>query len=72
MKKQEYRAEKTNQSASKTTMTALVHQNIPDIRIVQLSRHENVKLIHYYSVAALEQQREMSNMLSTEGTVLTV
>lgn len=34
---------KTNQGASKTTMTALVHQNIPDIRIVQLSRHENVK-----------------------------
>lgn len=59
---------KTNHSARKTTVTALVHENIPDTRIMQLSGHKNVQSINTYSSASIEQQKEMSNILSKVGT----
>lgn len=71
MKKQEYRPKQTYHSARKTIVTDFVHQNIPDTRIVHLSWHKNVQSINYFSVALLEQQREMLNILSTVGTGMT-
>ncbi|CAG2255616.1 unnamed protein product [Mytilus edulis] len=59
---------KTNHSVRKTTITALVHEDIPDTRIMQLSGHKNVQSINSYSSASIEQQKEMSNILSKIGT----
>ena len=59
---------KTNHSARKTCVTALVHENIPETRIMQLSGHKNVQSINSYSSASLEQQQQMSNVLTKVGT----
>ena len=59
---------KTNHSVRKTTVTALVHENIPDSRIMQLSGHSNVQSINSHSTASINQQKEMSNILNKIGT----
>ncbi|CAC5422615.1 unnamed protein product [Mytilus coruscus] len=59
---------KSNHSVRKTTITALVHEDIPDTRIMQLSGHKNVQSINSYSSASIEQQKEMANILSKIGT----
>ena len=59
---------KTNHSVRKTTVTALVDDNMPDTRIMQLSGHKNVQSNNSYSTASINQQKEMSNILSKIGT----
>ncbi|CAC5401450.1 unnamed protein product [Mytilus coruscus] len=59
---------KTNHSVRKTAITALVHEDIPDTRIMQLSGNKKVQSIYSYSSASIEQQKEMSNILSKIGT----
>ncbi|CAC5415272.1 unnamed protein product [Mytilus coruscus] len=46
----------TNHSVKKTAITALVHEDIPDTRIMQLSGHKNVQSINSYSSASIEQR----------------
>jgi hypothetical protein len=41
---------------------------MPDTRIMQLSGHKNVQSNNSYSTASINQQKEMSNILSKIGT----
>ncbi|CAC5378496.1 unnamed protein product [Mytilus coruscus] len=59
---------KTNHSARKTTVTALAHEKVPPIEIMQISGHKNVQSINEYCSASLNQQQEMSYILSNVGS----
>ncbi|XP_071128790.1 uncharacterized protein KIAA1958-like [Mytilus edulis] len=59
---------KTNHSARKTTVTALAHEKIPPTQIMQISGHKNVQSINEYCSASLDQQQEMSHILSNVGS----
>lgn len=59
---------KTNHSARKTTVTALAHEKIPPTQIMQVSGHKNVQSINEYCSASLNQQQEMSHILSNVGS----
>ena len=52
---------KTNHSARKTMVTS----NIPETQIIQLSGHRNLLSLNSYKKASLEQQRDMSHILSS-------
>ena len=59
---------KTNHSARKTTVTALAHNKVPPTQIMQVSGHKNVQSINKYCSASLDQQQEMSHILSDVGS----
>ncbi|CAC5388409.1 unnamed protein product [Mytilus coruscus] len=59
---------KTNHSVRKTTFTALAHEKIPPAQIMQISGHKNVQSINEYCSASLNQQQEMSHILSNVGS----
>ena len=58
---------KVNHSARKTTVTSLLHSNIEATTVVQLTGQKNVASINEYSTASLNQQIQMSHILSDIG-----
>ena len=46
-------------------ITSLASSNIPDMQIMQLSGHKNVQSLNSYEQASLQQQQEMSHILSS-------
>ena len=56
---------KTNHSARKTMITALVKNDIPETQIIQLSGHKNLHSLNSYKKASMEQQKDMSHILSS-------
>lgn len=63
-KRGELSGRKTNHGGRRTALTTLVHANIPPNHIMQLSGHKHVTSINSYSTLSMDQQREMSNILS--------
>ena len=55
---------KTNHGGRRTALTTLVHAKIAPEYIAQLSGHKNVASINSYSTLSIDQQKEMSNILS--------
>ena len=61
----------TNHSARKRMMQKLNDNDIPPTHIMQLSGHKNLQSVNNYSTVNLEQQRNMSQILScTESKTL--
>lgn len=58
---------KVNHSARKTTVTKLLHSGVDPTQIVQLTGHKNMNSINHYSSASLEQQKQMSAVLSSSS-----
>jgi len=58
-------AHKTNHSARKTTVTTLLHANIPPTDVMQLTGHKNVQSLNCYSHMSNDQQHCVSNILSS-------
>jgi len=56
---------KTNHSARKTMIRTLCSANVPDSTIMQLSGHKSITSLNHYKKPSLDQQRSMSNLLST-------
>jgi len=56
---------KTNHSARKTMIQTLCSANVPDSTIMQLSGHKSITSLNHYKKPSLDQQRSMSNLLST-------
>ena len=44
----------------------LLHDNVPPTDIMQLTGHTNVNSINNYATPRIEQQREMSHVLTTK------
>ena len=59
---------KTNHSARKTMITLLSKKNVPDTQIQQLSGHKNIQSLNSYKTASLQQQKEMSHIISGNST----
>ena len=59
------KGKKTNHSARKTMITTLAKDNIPETQIIQLSGHHNLHSLNSYKKASLQQQKEMSHILSS-------
>ena len=59
---------KVNHLARKTTVTSLLHSNIEATTVMQLTGHKNVALINEYSTASLNQQIQMSHILTDTGS----
>lgn len=55
---------KTNHSARKTTCTKLLHSGVAPTVIQQLTGHRNVQSVNNYATASIEQQQQMSDILS--------
>lgn len=55
---------KTNHGGRRTALTKLVHSKIAPEYITQLSGHKNVASLNHYSTLSIDQQKEMSNILS--------
>ncbi len=58
------KGKKTNHSARKTMVTNLTKSNVPDTQVMQLSGHRNIQSLNAYKKASLQQQKEMSHILS--------
>ena len=56
---------KTNHSARKTMVTTLCKENVPETQIIQLTGHRNLQSLNSYKKASLQQQKEMSHILSS-------
>ena len=56
---------KTNHSARKTMVTALTNKNVPETQIIQLTGHKNLQSLNSYKKASMEQQKDMSHVLSS-------
>ena len=54
----------TNHSGRKTMMQELVQNNVPPTQIIQLSGHKNLQSVNNYSQVSVEQQQNMSRILS--------
>ena len=63
------KGKKTNHSARKTMVTTLSKENVPETQIMQLSGHRTLQSLNSYKKASLQQQKEMSPVLSafTQG-----
>ena len=59
---------KVNHSGRKTTVTSLLHSNVEATTVMQLTGHKNVASVNEYSSASIEQQQQMSNILSDIGS----
>ena len=46
-------------------ITALVKNDIPETQIIQLSGHKNLHSLNCYKKASMEQQKDMSHILSS-------
>ena len=57
-----------NHSARETTVTSLLHSNIEATTVKQLTGHKHVASINEYSTASLNQQIQMSHILSDIGS----
>ncbi len=55
---------KTSHSARKTTCTDLLHSGVAPTTIQQLSGHKSLQSVNNYATASLEQQENMSDILS--------
>ena len=53
-----------NHSARKTMITRLVQSNVHPLHVAQLSGHKNLKSLDSYAVASLQQQKDMSALIS--------
>ena len=60
----ELQGKKTNHSIWKTMITTLAKHDVPDTQIVQLSGHRNLQSLNAYKKASLQQQKDMSHLLS--------
>ncbi len=56
---------KTNHSARKTMVTYLTKNSVPETQIIQLTGHKNLQSLNSYKKASLQQQKEMSHVLSS-------
>ncbi len=56
---------KTNHSARKTMVTCLTKNSVPETQIIQLTGHKNLQSLNSYKKASLQQQKEMSHVLSS-------
>ena len=56
---------KVNHSARKTAITTLVHAGIPPTLVQQHSGHKSLASINNYSTASLNQQKDMSDLLTS-------
>lgn len=59
---------KTNHSARKTAVENLCRAKVPDSQVMQFSGHRNVQSLNNYKTPSLEQQQEMSSILSSTYT----
>ena len=59
---------KTNHSARKTAVENLCRAKVPDSQVMQFSGHRNVQSLNSYKTPSLEQQQEMSTILSSTYT----
>ncbi len=57
--------EKTNHSARKTMVTCLTKNSVLETQIIQLTGHKNLQSLNSYKKASLQQQKEMSRVLSS-------
>ena len=55
---------KVNHSARKTGITSLMHAGVQNTVVMQLSGHKNVNSINNYSTASVNQQKQMSHILT--------
>lgn len=55
---------KVNHSTRKTGITSLMHDGVQHTVVMQLSCHKNVNSINNYSMASVNQQKEMSSILT--------
>lgn len=55
---------KTNHSGRKTAIQTLLHANVPPTDVVQLTGHKNLLSLNSYSTMSLDQQRNISHILS--------
>ena len=53
-----------NHSARKTMISTLAKHNVPETQIIQLSGHRNLHSLNAYKTATIDQQKEMSHILS--------
>lgn len=58
-------ANRTNHSARKTAIETLLHRDIPPTSVMQLTGHKNVQSLNSYSNLSVDQQREVSLILSS-------
>ncbi len=56
---------KSNHSARKTAIQTLLHANVNPTDVVQITGHKNVQSLNAYSHHSNEQQKAISNVLST-------
>ena len=56
---------KVNHSARKTAITTLVHAGISPTLVQQHSGHKSLASINNYSTASLNQQKDMSDLLTS-------
>ncbi|CAC5397455.1 unnamed protein product [Mytilus coruscus] len=59
---------KVNHSVRKTTVSSLLYSNVEATTVMQLTGHINVASVNEYSSASLQQQQNMSNILSDIGS----
>lgn len=57
---------KTNHSARKTSIQTLLHANIHATDVMQLTGHKNVQSLNSYSHMSLDQQEQISHILSKQ------
>jgi hypothetical protein len=55
---------KTNHSARKTAIAALLHDNIAPTSVIQLTGHKNIQSLNSYSTLSYNQQEDISRALS--------
>lgn len=63
-KKANLQGKKTNHSARKTMISKLAKHNVLETQIIQLSGHRNLHSLNAYKTATIDQQKEMSHILS--------
>ncbi len=54
-----------NHSARKTMVTCLTKNSVPETHIIQLTGHKYLRSLNSYKKASLQQQKEMSHVLSS-------
>ncbi|XP_076116121.1 uncharacterized protein LOC143083721 [Mytilus galloprovincialis] len=63
---------KVNRSARKTGITTLIHNGVQDTLVQQHSGHKSLASINDYSKASINQQREMSSILTNFNKTVSV
>ncbi|XP_071142948.1 uncharacterized protein [Mytilus edulis] len=63
---------KVNHSARKTGITTLIHNGVQDTLVQQHSGHKSLASINNYSKASINQQREMSSVLTNFNKTVSV